>query len=132
MADVTSPPASAPPSDGASIDAAPDGVPEHAALALAKLRLIETARLIDPLKPIREHPFVTVGVAGGAGAVLGSTGGAALGLSSLVHAGAAFLRSLSGVAGPLASMLGPILAGKFAGEHGKTDGATPGSANTPS
>ena len=119
----TAVPSSAAPADGTSIDAAPDGVPEHTALTLAKVRLIEAARLIDPLKPIREHPFVTVGVAGGAGAVLGSTGGAAVAFSSLVHSFSALLRSLTGLAGPLASMIGPMLAGKFA-DHSPGD-ATP-------
>ena len=117
-------------SDGASIDAAPVGVAEHTALTLAKMRLIEAGQLIDPLKPIREHPFVTVGVASGAGAVLGSSGGAAIALSALVGSGAKFLQSLVGLAGPLASILGPIVAGKVAGNASTSQAPADGTTST--
>ena len=98
----------------ASIDAKPAGVAEFDALALAKVKLIDAAREIRPLQPIRDHPYVTVSVAAGAGVVLGSTGGAALALSSIVNAVASLLKSLVGLAGPLASIIAPMVASKVA------------------
>ena len=104
------------PSDGTSLDAAAVGVPEHTALALAKLRLMESAREIQPLRPLREHPWATVGIAAGTGAVLGSTGGAALAFSSVIKSLGGLVGSLAKFAGPLASVVGPIVAGKVAGD----------------
>lgn len=117
------------PTDGTSIDAAPEGVPEHTQLALAKLNLMEAARAIKPLQPLRDHPWITVGTAAGAGVVAGSLGGGGGGhgtgggLAALVTSLATLVRSLSGVLGPLSSIIGPFVAGKVAASATKDDAA---------
>ena len=45
--------------------------PERAALAQAKLDLINAAKAVDPLSLMRRQPLVCVGIATGVGAVLG-------------------------------------------------------------
>lgn len=114
------------PTDGTSIDAAPEGVSEHSQLALAKLNLMDAARAIRPLDPLRNHPWTTVSVAAGAGAVLGSASGSAgamVGLSGLMRSLSSVIASLSGVLGPLASIIGPMVAGKVAAATTKDDAA---------
>ena len=44
--------------------------PEHAELARAKSELLDAARAIDPLAPLRRQPLLSVGVAAGIGALL--------------------------------------------------------------
>ena len=132
---TTAPPASHPgvsPTDGSSIDAAPEGVPEHSQLALAKLKLMEAAREIKPLQPLRDHPWTTVGTAAGAGAILGSLGGgvgALVSLSTLARSLSSVIASLSKLVTPLAGVLGPIIAGKMAANtepHAATSDSTGG------
>jgi hypothetical protein len=47
--------------------------PERAALAQAKLDLIDAARAVNPLSFMRPRPLVLVGVAAGVGAAIGAS-----------------------------------------------------------
>jgi len=52
-------------------------------LAAAKAQLIKVASEIDPLAPLRKHPYITIAVALTTGAVLGSTADAVIGAAVL-------------------------------------------------
>ena len=66
--------------------------PAHASLAEAKAALIDAAKAIDPLAPMRRRPFITVGVAAGIGAVLGMNRGRLIATVGLTRAISSFAR----------------------------------------
>lgn len=82
---------------------------EQLSVAEAKARLVETLRSIDLLRPLRDHPFVVVGAAATAGAVLGSSGTTVNHLSRLSV-------SLLRLAKPVSGILTQFLAGKAAAD----------------
>ena len=76
-----------------------------ASLAAAKAALIEAAPVIDPLAPLRRHPFITVGVAAAVGAILGMDQGRLMTSVSLA-------RRLSSLARLLAAAVGQYVIAK--------------------
>jgi hypothetical protein len=69
----------------------------------AKRRFVEAAHALDLLEPLRNHPYVVLGSAATAGAVLGSSGKVMLGLSGLVGALAKMIKPLGGLVAQLAA-----------------------------
>ena len=66
--------------------------PAHASLAKAKAALIDAAKAIDPLAPMRSRPFSSVGVAAGIGAVLGTNSERLLASVRVTRAISSFVR----------------------------------------
>ena len=72
-------------------------------VAEAKRRFAEAAHALDLLEPLRKHPYVVVGSAAAAGAVLGSSGKVVLGMAGLANAVAKMIKPLGGLAAQLAA-----------------------------
>jgi DUF883 C-terminal glycine zipper region len=66
--------------------------PASPELNQAKSALIQAAKEIDLLAPMRKHPFTSVGVAAGVGAVLGMNRGRLIATASLTRAISSFAR----------------------------------------
>jgi hypothetical protein len=66
-------------------------------LTAAKARLIETAAKIDPLAPLRKHPYWTILFAGATGAVMGSETDHLAGAATLVKSITSAVRAVSGL-----------------------------------
>lgn len=77
--------------------------PEAPTLAEAKLSLMRAAAAIDPLAPVRKRPFVSVGVAAGAGAILGASDKQLATAAQLSRAMSAVLRLFANAAGRYAA-----------------------------
>lgn len=88
----------------------------------AKTLLLDAARAFDPLRVVREHPFVTVGAAAGAGAVMGSSGAGMFALTGLI-------RSLTKVIVPFAGIVGQVAAAHIGAKTGADQAAE--NANAP-
>ncbi|MGD1276398.1 MAG: hypothetical protein ABR964_04145 [Tepidisphaeraceae bacterium] len=69
--------------------------PAHASLAEAKAALIDAAKAIDPLAPMRRRPFISVGVAAGVGAFLGMNRGRLIAPGTLTRAISSFVRPVA-------------------------------------
>jgi hypothetical protein len=72
-------------------------------LSEAKQRFMEAMQDVDLLEPLRKHPYVVVGAAVTAGAVLGSSGKVVLGMSGLVTALTRMIKPLGGLVAQLAA-----------------------------
>jgi hypothetical protein len=66
-------------------------------LAAAKAQLIKLAAEIDPLAPMRKHPYITIAVAATAGVVLGSTADTLVGAAVLGRTANTVLHSITKV-----------------------------------
>jgi hypothetical protein len=73
----------------------------------AKRRFVEAMHAVDLLEPLRNHPYVVLGSAATAGAVLGSSGKVILGAAGLAGA-------LAKMAKPLGGLLAQLAAAKLA------------------
>ncbi|MGA2233112.1 MAG: hypothetical protein ABSH22_19595, partial [Tepidisphaeraceae bacterium] len=69
----------------------------HADIAAAKAKVIETAAKIDPLGPLRKHPYWTIFFAGATGAVMGSETDHLAGAATLVKSLTSAVRAVSGL-----------------------------------
>lgn len=91
----------------------PDAAPKPS-VDEAKRRLLDEFRSVDLLNPLREHPFVVVGAAVTAGAVLGSSGRVVSQLTALTSGLVRLVKPLSGI-------VAQVLAAKVAAETVKPD-----------
>lgn len=73
--------------------------PARASLAEAKAAVIDAAKAIDPLAPMRRRPFISVAVAAGVGAVLGMNRGRLVASVSLTRAISSLVRPVAFVFG---------------------------------
>lgn len=95
--------------------------------AEAKARLMDVARSIDLLAPMRDHPFVVVGAAATVGAVLGSSGSAINGLTGLTSTLIKLINPLSGI---IAQIVAAKVASDTATEVAKDEAAAPMDASS--
>lgn len=91
------------PGNAAAGATAQDTPREKPTIDEAKRRFIEAMHGIDVLEPLRKHPYVVVGSAVAAGAVLGSSGKVVVGLSGLVASLARLIKPLGGILAQLAA-----------------------------
>lgn len=84
-------------------DAAEIKTPPVAKLSVeeAKRNFVEAMHSVDVLEPLRKHPYVVLGTAAAAGAVLGGSGKVVLGLSGLVHSATRLIKPLGGIVAQL-------------------------------
>lgn len=87
---------------------------EELSVTEAKARLAEAFRSVDLLRPLKEHPYVVVGAAATAGAVLGSSGAVVGGLGKVT---VGLLRLVK----PLSGIVSQVLAAKVAAQTVKPD-----------
>ncbi len=101
-------------------DPAADPLTRHEKLSVAeaKQRLADVIHSIDPLRPVKEHPYVVIGAAATIGVVLGSSGKAVSGLGS-------FTASLTRLLKPLSGIVAQVVAAKVAAETVKPDDDQP-------
>lgn len=69
----------------------------------AKRRFVEAMNAFDPLEPLRKHPYVVLGSAATAGAVLGGSGKVMLGMSGIVASLAKMIKPIGGLVAQLAA-----------------------------
>lgn len=69
----------------------------------AKRRFVEAMHALDLLQPLREHPYVVLGSAATAGAVLGSSGKVMIGMAGMMGALAKMVKPLGGLVAQLAA-----------------------------
>jgi hypothetical protein len=72
-------------------------------LAAAKAKVIEAAAKIDPLEPLRKHPYWTIFFAGATGAVMGSETDHLAGAAALARSVTSAVKAVSGLVGGIQS-----------------------------
>lgn len=82
----------------------------------AKLNFANAMREFDLLEPLRKHPYLTVGAAATAGAVLGGSGKAIGGLAALTS-------SLVKLVKPLSGIVAQVVAAKVAAQTAASEAA---------
>ena len=106
-------------------------------LAYAKRKLLSTAAEVDPLAPLRSHPYMLVGISAMIGGILGASGGAVTGLARIATGVLGGIKPLA-VIGTKAALLKSaaqhsaqaMAASPSAGEHAAVAAAYTAAAGT--